>query len=67
MRSNRQIVVKVLFDVVTIELHCGDSYAAQVAFDDLADRIGKREMVTITLGPDDPEISASFKSEKSNL
>lgn len=34
-----KLALSVLFDVVKIELHCGDAYRAQVLFDDINDRL----------------------------
>lgn len=45
--SGKHIDVSVLFDVVRIEIHCGDEYEAQVAFDDVADTLKAGGEITI--------------------
>lgn len=35
----KRVVVEVVFDVVTIQLHTGDEYAARVLHDDICDRL----------------------------
>ena len=46
----KKVAVSVMFDVVTIEVICGDDYLAQVFFDDITDRLRKGEGVTLLLG-----------------
>lgn len=36
---NKRIEVSVMFDVVSIQIHCDCDYAAQVVFDDVAETI----------------------------
>ena len=40
--------ISVLFDTVKIEIQCGSDYAAQVLFDDLAQRLEAGEEISIT-------------------
>lgn len=47
----RQVVIGVMFDTVTIELHCGDEYAAQVLHDDLCQRIASGEGISLRATP----------------
>ena len=44
---DNQTAVSVILDVVRIEIHCGDCYAAQVLFDDIVDHLQAGEGVTI--------------------
>ena len=44
-----KIAVSVIFDVVHIELICGDQYVAQVLLDDLVDRLKSGEGITLSL------------------
>jgi hypothetical protein len=41
--------VSVLMDIVRIDLHCGDAYAAQVLFDDICERM-KTSKITVEFG-----------------
>ena len=34
----KKTVIGVRFDIVSIEIHCGDEYEAQVLYDDLIER-----------------------------
>lgn len=45
----RKVAVSVLFDVVSIELICGDDYAAQVLYDDLIDRLQSGEGIRLSV------------------
>lgn len=45
----KHIKMSVTLDVLTLQIHVGDEYAAQVAFDDIAERIARGEDVTITM------------------
>ncbi len=49
VKIGRKIAVSVMFDVVSIEIHCGDEYAAQVTYDDLVDRLQKGEGLTLSV------------------
>lgn len=37
--SSVKVELRVLFDVVTINLHCASNYEAQVLFEDILDRV----------------------------
>lgn len=37
--KNKKMDASVLFDTVTISIHCGDDYEAQVVFDHITDTI----------------------------
>ena len=50
--KNKKLAVSVLFDVVTLEIICGDDYEAQVLFDDLIDRLRKGEGIMLGVGQD---------------
>ena len=39
----KKLGVSVLFDVVKIEIICGDDYEAQVTYDDILDRLRRGE------------------------
>jgi hypothetical protein len=45
--GGKKLGVSVLFDTVSIEVICGDEYEAQVLFDDLAERLGAGQDITI--------------------
>lgn len=47
--TGKHINVNVLFDVVSIEVHCGDDYEAQVLFDDVAETLKAKGSVTIAV------------------
>ncbi len=44
-----KVAITVLFDVVRIELHFGDEYLAQVAHEDIVDRIRAGEGIHISI------------------
>lgn len=44
-----KIAISVLFDTVTVELICGDEYAAQVTYDDIVDRLHRGEGLTLSV------------------
>jgi hypothetical protein len=46
----KKVAISVLFDVVSIEVICGDDYLAQVLYDDLVDRLQKGEGFSLGLG-----------------
>jgi hypothetical protein len=46
-----KMAISVIFDVVRIEIRCGDEYAAQVAFDDISQRLEAGEGVLISKVP----------------
>lgn len=48
--KGKKMELNVLFDVVRIEIHCGDDYEAQVLFDDLAQRLQAGEVVSLWQG-----------------
>jgi hypothetical protein len=48
-RVGKKIAVSVLFDVVTVEIICGDAYEAQVLFDDLIQRLQSGEGITLSV------------------
>ncbi len=48
---NKRMSVSVLFDVVKIEVHCGDDYEAQVLFDDITDRLNSGERLYLDVTP----------------
>lgn len=43
----KRVRLTCLFDVVTIELHCGDEYEARVLIDDLVARLDRGEKITV--------------------
>jgi hypothetical protein len=45
--SGKKIMVTKKFDIVSIEIHCGDEYEAAVLFDDVLNRIRSGEGVFI--------------------
>jgi hypothetical protein len=46
----KQVAISVMFDIVKIEIICGDDYAAQVLYDDLVERLGAGQGITLGLG-----------------
>lgn len=48
---SKKVAISVQFDVVMIELICGDEYAAQVLYDDLVERMQSGEGVTLSAKP----------------
>lgn len=51
----KRVVVEVMLDVVRIELHCGDSYAAQILHDDICERMKSGQGVTLSAKPTLPQ------------
>jgi len=49
LATTQKIAISVLFDTVTVELICGDEYAAQVTYDDLIDRLQRGEGLTLSI------------------
>jgi hypothetical protein len=47
---NRKLAVSVMFSTVKLELDCGDSYEAQVLYDDILDRLKAGEGLTLSMG-----------------
>jgi hypothetical protein len=45
----RRVVVEVIFDMVTIQLHCGDEYAARILHEDICDRLKAGEKVALSM------------------
>ena len=45
----QKLGLSVVFDVVKVEFICGDTYAAQVLYDDLLDRLQDGEGLTISV------------------
>jgi hypothetical protein len=51
-KISQKVAISVQFDMVTIELICGDAYAAQVLYDDLIDRLRCGEGITLSMDQD---------------
>lgn len=49
LATPQKIGISVLFDVVHVELICGDEYAAQVLYDDMVDRLKAGEGLTLAV------------------
>lgn len=49
LARTRTISVDVLMDTVTLKLHCGDEYEAQVLFDDLVERLQSGQGITLSV------------------
>ena len=49
MILNKKLAVSVLFDVVKIEVICGDDYEAQVLYDDLIERLQAGEGISLSV------------------
>ena len=47
--SGKKLAVSVKFDVVQLEIICGDDYEAQVLFDDLIDRLRDGEGISLNI------------------
>ncbi|ANW00651.1 hypothetical protein [Bradyrhizobium icense] len=45
----KRVVIEVAFDMVTIQLHCGDEYAAQVLHEDICDRLRSGKPVSLSM------------------
>lgn len=50
----KQVAISVMFDIVKIEIICGDDYTAQVLYDDLVERLGAGQGITLGLGQKEP-------------
>lgn len=50
----RKVAVSVLFDIVKIEVICGDFYEAQVLYDDLIERLQAGEGISLSLAQSSP-------------
>lgn len=48
-KVSQKLAVSILMDTVTIEIICGDAYAAEVLYDDLVDRLRSGEGITLSL------------------
>jgi hypothetical protein len=48
-RVGKKVAVSVVFDIVKIEVICGDDYEAQVLYDDICDRMKAGEGITLAL------------------
>lgn len=42
-----KVAVSILFDTVTIEMSCGDEYAAQILFEEITERLQRGEGLTL--------------------
>lgn len=49
MLTKGQVVVSVIFDIVKVEIHCGDEYEAQSAYDEIIERLRAGEGLTLGL------------------
>jgi hypothetical protein len=49
-RIGRKTAISIKFDVVSIEVICGDEYAAQVLYDDLTERCQKGDGFELRIG-----------------
>ena len=47
--KDKKFVIEVIFSTVSVKIICGDSYEAQVLFDDLYDRLKSGESLTIKM------------------
>lgn len=45
--KDKKIEVDVMFDTVSIRIHCGDDYEAQVLFDDITQRLQSGEGLVV--------------------
>ena len=45
----QRVVVDVIFDMVPIQLHCGDEYAARVLHEDICDRLRSGEKIGLSM------------------
>lgn len=55
----RKVAISVLFNVVRIELICGDDYAAQVLYDDLTERLQAGDGISLSLGQNKSEAAST--------
>ena len=55
--TKSKLAVSVVFDTVSIELHCGDAYEAQSLYDEIIERLRRGE--GLTLGLNQPESSTA--------
>ena len=53
----RKLAVSVRFDVVTVEVICGDLYEAQVLYDDLIERLRSGEGITLSVQQPDKTLA----------
>jgi hypothetical protein len=49
--ANRKLAVSISFDVVRIDVICGDNYEAQVLYDDIIERMKSGEGITLRVPP----------------
>jgi hypothetical protein len=47
----KKLAISVMFDVVGVEIHCGDEYEAQVLYDDLIERMRSGEGFSLGAKP----------------
>jgi hypothetical protein len=47
----RKVAISVLFDTVSVELICGDDYAAQVLYDDIVERMQSGQGIYLNAKP----------------
>ncbi len=45
----RKMAISVLFDVVSVEIICGDDYEAQVLYDDITERLQKGDGISLSV------------------
>ena len=50
-----KLAVNIMLDTVSIELICGDEYAAEVLYDDIIDRLKAGEGLTLTANQGAPQ------------
>jgi len=48
---NKTVEISVLADVVTVSIHCGDAYQAQVLYDDMKDKMDSGDGIALTCKP----------------
>ena len=46
---SKKIAVSIKFDIVSIELICGDDYLANVLYDDLVERLQSGQGITLSV------------------
>jgi hypothetical protein len=56
--GGRQLAISIMFDVVKLEIICGDDYEASVLYDDLLERLRAGEDISISLSQDKREVGA---------
>ena len=47
----KKVAISVMFDVVKVEVICGDEYLAQVLYDDLIERMRSGEGISLGVKP----------------